>query len=158
MTTIRRAELSDAERLGQLHSQCWAELYTGVLPDTVLEELSAGVMGHLWQRFVQRGEGYDQYVAEHDGIVVGFVGYGPGRDEGFTDQREIYFIYVHPDFQRAGIGSQLLQADPDASYLWISERNRSAHKFYRRNGLGPDSRRRIGTLFGTDLPEIRLSR
>lgn len=157
-TVIRRAELDDSERLGELHSQCWSELYQGVLPDDVLAELSPPVMGQLWQRFVTRGEAYAQYVAEVDGEVVGFVGFGPGRDEGFTGLTEVYFCYVAPGFQRSGIGSQLLKVETDATYLWISERNRAAHKFYRRNKFGPDSRRRIGSLFGTDLPEIRMSR
>jgi GNAT superfamily N-acetyltransferase len=115
-------------------------------------------MAQLWQRFVTRGEAYTQYVAEVDGEVVGFVGFGPGRDEGYTELTEVYFCYVVPGFQRSGIGSQLLKAETDATYLWISERNRAAHKFYRRNKFGPDSRRRIGSLFGTDLPEIRMSR
>ena len=157
-TVIRRAQLDDAARLGQLHSECWGELYSGVLPPEVLAELGPEVMAQLWQRFVTRGAAYTQYVAEVDGEVVGFVGFGPGRDEGFAELTEVYFCYVTPQFQRSGIGSQLVKAETDATYLWISERNRSAHKFYRRNKFGPDSRRRIGSLFGTDLPEIRMSR
>lgn len=157
-TVIRRAKLEDTERLGQLHSQCWGELYSTVLPADVLAELSPAVMAQLWQRFVTRGDEYVQYVAEVDGRIVGFAGFGPGRDEGFTELREVYFVYVDPGEQRHGIGSQLLAAETDASYLWVSERNRSAHKFYRRNKFGPDSRRRIGSLFGTDLPEIRMTR
>lgn len=155
---IRRAEPRDAERLGELHSRCFAELYAGVLPPEVLDELSPAVMARLWQRFVTRGEAYTQYVAEVDGVIVGFVGFGPGRDDGFAELTEVYFSYVAPEFQRSGIGSLLLKAETDATYLWIPERNRSAHKFYRRNRFGPDSRRRIGSLFGTDLPEIRMSR
>jgi len=157
-TVIRRATLEDAPRLGELHSQCWGQLYQGVLPPEVLAELSPAVMAQLWQRFVTRGEAYAQYVAEVDGELVGFVGFGPGRDEGYTELTEVYFCYVSPGSQRGGIGSELLKAEPDATYLWISERNRGAHRFYRRNRFGPDSRRRIGSLFGTDLPEIRMSR
>ena len=157
-TVIRRAQLGDAARLGELHSQCWGELYAGVLPPEVLAELGPDVMAQLWRRFVARGESYTQYVAEVDGYVVGFVGFGPGRDEGYSELLEVYFCYVAPQYQRSGIGSQLLKAEADAAYLWISERNRSARKFYRRNRFGPDSRRRIGSLFGTDLPEIRMTR
>ena len=158
MTTIRRAEIDDAEQLGILHSRVWGELYDRTLPADILQQLSPAAMGSLWQRFVTRGDRYVQYVAESDGRIVGFVGFGPGRDEPFVEQREVYFLYVHPDFQRLGIGSQLLQADADATYLWLWERNRPAQKFYRRNGFGPDSRRRVGSLFGTELPEIRLTR
>jgi GNAT superfamily N-acetyltransferase len=157
-TAIRRATPEDAERLGELHSQCWAELYTGVLPPHVIAELNPTVMADLWRRFTSRGDDYVQYVAERDGEIVGFVGFGPGRDEGFTDLREVYFVYVAPGEKRAGIGSRLLQAETDASYLWVPERNRAAQRFYRRNSFGPDSRRRVGSLFGTALPEIRMAR
>lgn len=157
-TVIRRAQTDDIDRLGQLHSQCWGELYSNVLPLDVLAELSPAVMAQLWHRFVTRGDEYVQYVAEVDGEILGFAGFGPGREEGFTDLREVYFVYVEPGKQRHGIGSQLLGAETDASYLWVSERNRGAQKFYRRNKFGPDSRRRIGSLFGTDLPEIRMAR
>ena len=157
-TMIRRAELGDARRLGELHSQCWAEVYAKVLPPDVLAELSPAVMAQLWQRFVTRGQAYAQYVAEVDGEIAGFAGFGPGRDDGFTELTEVYFCYVTPQFQRSGLGSQLLSAEADAAYLWVSERNRSAHKFYRRNAFGTDSRRRIGSLFGTALPEIRMTR
>jgi len=158
MTTIRRAELNDAEQLGILHSRVWSELYERVLPADILHQLSPAAMGALWQRFVTRGGDYVQHVAVSEGEIVGFVGFGPGRDDGFAEQREVYFLYVLPEFQRSGIGSELLKADADAAYLWIWERNRPAHRFYRRNGFGPDSRRRVGSLFGTELPEIRLAR
>jgi GNAT superfamily N-acetyltransferase len=157
-TVIRRAQIDDVDRLGQLHSRCWGELYSRVLPPDVLAELDPAVMAQLWRRFVTRGDEYAQYVAEVDGEIVGFAGFGPGRDEGFSDLREVYFVYVEQGRQRQGIGSALLAAETDAAYLWVSERNRPAHKFYRRNRFGPDSRRRIGSLFGTDLPEIRMAR
>jgi GNAT superfamily N-acetyltransferase len=157
-TVIRRARLDDAAHLGRLHAQCWSELYDGALPPDVLAELTPPVMAQLWTRFVTRGDEYVQYVAELDGEIVGFVGFGPGRDEGFTDLREVYFVYVAPEATRSGIGSRLLAAEGDASYLWIWERNRAAQKFYRRNSFGPDSRRRVGSLFGTALPEIRMAR
>jgi ribosomal protein S18 acetylase RimI-like enzyme len=158
MTSIRRAEFDDAEQLGILHSAVWAELYGGVLPAEILAQLSPAAMGALWQRFTTRGGDYVQYVAEQDGRIVGFVGFGPGRDEGQSEQREVYFLHVHPDARRSGVGSELLAQDADAAYLWVWERNRSAHKFYRRNKFGPDSRRRVGSLFGTEVPEIRFSR
>jgi GNAT superfamily N-acetyltransferase len=159
MTTVtRRAESSDAERLGELHSQCWRELYSTLLPAEVLADLSPATMAGLWQRFVTRGERYVQYVAERDGQIVGFVGIGPGRETGFEEAAELYFIYVEQSAQRSGIGKQLLAAVPEASHLWIAANNRATQKFYRKNKFFPDSRRRVEKLFGTDLSEIRMSR
>ncbi|MGV8970095.1 MAG: GNAT family N-acetyltransferase [Microbacteriaceae bacterium] len=155
---IRRAVLSDTERLGALHSACWAELYTGFLPPDVLAELDAETMAHLWTKFVNRGGDYVQYVAEVDGDIVGFVGYGPGRDVGYEDLTELYFMYVDGSFKRRGIGKQLAEAAWSASYAWLWDRNRAAVAFYRKMKFGPDSQRRRGTLFGTELLEIRVTR
>jgi len=153
---IRRAELKDVERLGALHSECWTELYPGVLPPTVLAELSPTVMTGLWKRFVARGPAYVQWVAEVDGSIIGFVGTGPGRESGYEHATELYFIYVTPNARRSGIGQALLQ-QADADYLWVWEGNRPGQKFYRRQKFFPDSVARDGSLFGAPLPEIRMS-
>ena len=103
---IRRAELADVEQLGALHSGCWRELYPGVLGPTVLAELSPAVMTQLWSKFVSRGGHYAQFVAEIDGTIVGFVGVGPGREPGYEEAVELYFIYVQPEARRSGIGRE----------------------------------------------------
>ena len=156
-TVIRRAKLEDTERLGQLHSQCWGELYSAVLPSDVLAELSPAVMAQLWQRFVTRGDEYVQYVAEVDGEVIGFAGVGPGREAGYELGRELYFIYVDPQYRRHAVGKALLKI-ADVDYLWIAEANRATQTFYRKQKFYPDSVRRVGALFGAELPEVRMAR
>ena len=153
---IRRAELEDAARLGELHSQCWPELYPTILPAQIIADLDASAMTGLWAKFIVRGDGYLQWVAEVDGTVVGFAGVGPGRDPGYEGAIELYFIYVDPNSRRAGHGTKLLeQAAPD--YFWIDEANRDTQKFYRKRKYFPDSVRRVGSLFGVELPELRMS-
>jgi GNAT superfamily N-acetyltransferase len=48
-------------------------------------------------------------------------------------------LYVHPDAQRAGIGSALLEAAkalrPGGLRLWIFQRNHGARAFYARHGF-----------------------
>lgn len=154
---LRRAELADVEALGQLHAECWTELYSSVIPPHILAELSAETMAGLWKRFVTRGDAYIQWVAEVDGEIVGFVGRGPGRETGYEVATELYFIYVHPSHRRSGIGRALLkQADVD--YLWIAEANRDSRQFYRKNKFYPDSVAREGVIFGAPLPEVRMAR
>jgi GNAT superfamily N-acetyltransferase len=154
---IRRAETGDIATLGALHSAVWAELYSDVLPPATLGSLDAGTMSELWGRFITRGDAYVQFVAEVDGEVVGFAGVGPGREPGYELGRELYFIYVAPEHRRAAIGKALLK-QADADYLWIAENNRATQAFYRKQKYFPDSVRRVGSLFGADLPEIRMAR
>ena len=154
---IRRAEPGDADRLGALHSAVWAELYSDVLSAEVLASLDPTTMAELWGLFITRGEAYVQFVAEVDGEIVGFAGVGPGREPGYELGRELYFIYVAPEHRRGASGKALLkQADVD--YLWIAEANRATQAFYRKQKFFPDSVRRVGALFGAELPEIRMAR
>jgi GNAT superfamily N-acetyltransferase len=154
---IRRAELGDAPALGELHSYCWGELYSGVLPPQVLAQLTPAVMTGLWEKFITRGTEYVQWVAEVDGEVLGFVGVGPGREPGFESAKELYFLYVAPAVRREKIGSQLVD-EADADYLWIWENNRDTRAFYRKKKYYPDSVAREGVLFGSPLPEVRMAR
>lgn len=153
----RQVAPGDIPRLGELHSAVWSELYTEVLSPAVIASLDPATMAELWGRFVSRGENYLQYVAEVDGEVVGFAGVGPGREPGYELGRELYFIYVAPAYRRLAVGKALLKI-ADADYLWIAEGNRATQTFYRKQKFYPDSVRRIGSLFGADLPEIRMAR
>ena len=154
---IRRAEPGDADRLGALHSAVWSELYSDVLSPETLASLDPTTMAELWGRFDLRDELHIGLAAEVDGEIVGFAGVGPGREPGYELGRELYFIYVAPEHRRGAIGKALLkQADVD--YLWIAEANRATQAFYRKQKFFPDSVRRVGALFGAELPEIRMAR
>ena len=163
---IRRAELADAEALGALHSACWGELYPKTLTPQVLAQLNPGMMEHLWQKFVAKGDPYKQWVAEVDGEVVGFVGTGPGRERGHDNETELYFLYVAPGHRRSGIGHDLVEAT-EAEYLWVWEGLKSTRAFYSRHqfvpeivrgtrGRGPNSR--AGAMFGWYFTELKMVR
>ena len=154
---IRRAAAGDTATLGALHSAVWAELYPDVLSPAILASLDPATMAELWGRFITRGDAYVQFVAEVDGEIVGFAGVGPGREPGYELGRELYFLVVAPQHRRHGIGKALLK-QADADYLWISEANRATQAFYRKQKFFPDSVRRVGALFGAELPEIRMAR
>ena len=153
----RQVASGDIPRLGELHSAVWSELYSDVLSPAVLASLDPATMAELWGRFISRGENYLQYVAEVDGEIVGFAGVGPGREAGYELGRELYFLYVAPPYRRLAIGKALLKI-ADVDYLWIAETNRATQTFYRKQKFYPDSVRRVGSLFGADLPEIRMAR
>lgn len=70
------------------------------------------------------------YVAEADGRAVGFLALGADVLEQ---------LYVLPDFQRRGIGSNLLavakRLRPEGFRLYVFQRNDGARRFYERHGL-----------------------
>ena len=77
-------------------------------------------------------------VAVHDDRVVGHVAFVPDG----TDRHELA-IFVHQDYQRAGIGTRLLgvgmghAADEGVEYVWLTVEpwKRGAQRLYRRAGF-----------------------
>jgi ribosomal protein S18 acetylase RimI-like enzyme len=77
-------------------------------------------------------------VAVHDDRVVGHVTFVPDD----TDRHELA-IFVHQEYQRAGIGSELLAcgvghaAEEDVEYVWLSVETwkTGAQKLYGRAGF-----------------------
>jgi len=85
------------------------------------------------------------YVAEVDGVVVGFVCFRVAGDEA-----ELLNLAVLPSSRRQGIGSRLLaQTLQEAGkrgairvFLEVRETNQPALKFYQRYGFSVTTRRR----------------
>ncbi|MFT4084646.1 MAG: GNAT family N-acetyltransferase [Nocardioides sp.] len=81
-------------------------------------------------RGLDLADGRELWVAEDAGEIVGFAEL---RDDWLDD------LYVHPDHQRAGIGSMLLDLvktmRPDGFGLWVFETNTPARAFYASHGL-----------------------
>jgi len=70
------------------------------------------------------------WVAALDGRVGGFVALEGDR---------VDHLYVHPDVQSRGIGSELLDLAksrrPGGFELWVFQKNDGARRFYERHGL-----------------------
>ncbi len=106
-------------------------------------------------------------VAEANGRPVGFAVCGPARhkdDSGFC--AEVTMLYVSPEAQGAGIGSQLLSGATeileDFGYrwlaIWVVEQNERARRFYRLHGLNFDGARRTDPVGGGKTPLVRYAK
>ena len=72
----------------------------------------------------------DLWVAEVDGRVAGFLAIAGD----FVDQ-----LYIHPDFQRRGLGRELLDfakvRSPAHVWLYTLQVNANGRAFYEKNGF-----------------------
>lgn len=75
----------------------------------------------------------DVWVVEVKGRPVAFM----AMENDFIDQ-----LYIHPDYQRQGIGEALLNfargKSPDHLWLYTLQINVSARAFYEKNGFIPE--------------------
>jgi ribosomal protein S18 acetylase RimI-like enzyme len=78
----------------------------------------------------------DVWLAEEDGLPVGFLAIRRSRTEGWEVLEK---LYVDPEAQSRGIGTVLLdQAKalrPEGLHLWVFQRNTGAIRFYERHGF-----------------------
>ncbi|HEU0303031.1 MAG TPA: GNAT family N-acetyltransferase [Gaiellaceae bacterium] len=158
MTTVRRAEASDARAIAEVQVETWRAAYVGVMPQATLDALDVDERAQAWERWV-RAERTAQFVAERSGQTIGFASAGPcGHEQG---SGEVYAIYVRPDAWSTGAGRQLMDEAvawlaerwPQA-VLWVAEENPRARRFYERYGWVAETTRVEEVAPGAHVPEV----
>lgn len=162
---VRIATPDDARAIAEIHVASWQEGYRGQLPDSYLKSLSADARETRWAQSLRDGAAV--LLAEHAGNPVGFVRYGPSRDDDAPETGgEIYGLYVHPDAWSTGKGQQLhdsaLAALTDEGStvvtLWVLASNDRARRFYSRHGWQLDGAAKVVELDAVTLSEVRYKR
>lgn len=166
--TIRMATMADAPAIAQVHVTTWQAAYHGLLPASLLDNLTVSGRTEEWREILAVGAGAI-LVCTHDAQVIGFVGCGECRDYDLSDGRtgELYAIYLTPAFWDRGYGAALLTAAltqlQTAGYnlatLWVLAGNQRAIRFYERAGFTPDGGVKLETLpGGVEVRELRYRR
>jgi ribosomal protein S18 acetylase RimI-like enzyme len=167
LTGFREARLADAAALGELHVASWRETYAGVLPATLLEDLSVEGRTAMWTAVLRAPARFDRtgvFVAEGASGIVGFGACGGQRDPTLAKQGfigEIGAIYVLKSHQRAGLGAALMDAmalrlmeqEREAAALWVLRENLIACRFYEQMG-GAVVAERVEAEAGAELHEV----
>jgi RimJ/RimL family protein N-acetyltransferase len=151
MATIRREEPDDAEAIARVHIHGWQVGYAGIMPDEVLRRLNVSAWA---QRRRDLGTADPEHpfttlVAEVDGLVTGFVTFGPYRNDQDRDDLdpthgEILGLYVAARGATAPARrcwrprAGLTERGWTGYRLWVLAENRRARRFYERAGLSPD--------------------
>lgn len=160
---IRKATAADSCGIARVHVDSWRSSYADVVPPEVLSGLSYGERQKMWDGILDsRTQGKHCYVAEtSDDRIVGFACGGPVSEVCETYEGEIYSIYLLEEYQRGGLGRQLLLSTArrmkddgiESMLLWVFEKNNGARRFYESLGgeLIGSKEIRIGA---TDLVEV----
>src|SRR5437879_13170912 len=106
---IAPARLEDARQVAEIHVTTWQFAYQGIVPDGHLASLSVDQREAMWRESIAEGVP-ELLVAKAEGGMVGWVAFGPCRDEGSpADSAEVWAIYVAPASWSSGVGRVLWQ-------------------------------------------------
>lgn len=141
---IRKATYNDLPALANLHVQAWKDTYKGLMPQAHLDSLDSNKRLAFWQKaFLENSDPQKHpFIAEQNGILIGFVASGKGRHNILTDKGEIYAIYVNKRDLGKGVGYALFKAATDSLLemgfsevgLWVLTTNEQAKTAYAKWG------------------------
>lgn len=145
MFQTRKAVYTDAEAIANVHINSWKNTYKDLLNEKDITNITYENRLALWETVLKmQKEDQCTYVILNEEKIVGFVNGGPERTKRFNHDSEIYTIYLLDEFQRLGLGADLLRvfaedmkAKGNKSILvWVLKQNPSS-KFYERYKAEP---------------------
>ena len=106
---IRSSQKDDVSSMSRVYVQTWRDTYLGVVPYGYLYTMS---LPRLEQEFLNELQSNQviSYVAEDAGGLIAFVSGGLERHGDHISNGEIYALYVLKNYQRQGVGTELVSA------------------------------------------------
>lgn len=153
---IREATALDAQALASVHVASWRAAYRGIIEDAYLDALSVDRRREAnlaWFRDPSPST-FIRVAVDASAKVVGYAMGGPARTGAPTTLGEIYVLYLLPDAQRRGIGTQLMRSmargldlrGMETLEVWALEANPSRAFYTRLGGRLADTRdTRVGS-------------
>ena len=138
----RQVEPARAEHLAEISALAaviWRAHYPGIIPPAQIDYMLARMYDmETMQRELESGIAWFRALA--DGELRGFASVGPTE---ITTEFKLHKLYVHPDWQRHGLGSALLKECESTARargattlgLNVNKRNEIAIAAYRKRGF-----------------------
>lgn len=134
MIEIKKFNIAYLEKLASFYVKCYQETYKNLLPK---EYLDSKDYQSAYNTF-SKPENQNLLILLNGSEIIGFCGYGKGRDN--KNYNEIYGLYIDSHFQDNGLGTALLkkaiaEINNKDIYLFVLEKNINAINFYLKNGF-----------------------
>ena len=138
---VRRATAADAPGIARVRIDSWRTTYRGMIPDAYLDGMQVEASTASWDRVLTAGPNTTSvFVAQRGDEIVGFACGTPLKEPKHGLDAELAAVYLRREFQRAGIGRQLVGAVVDAQrahgatglLTWVIAGNKAARAFYER--------------------------
>ena len=99
---IRRAAPEDAAAIKKIHKETYQTSYRGYIPDEYLDNIPLNA--EVIEKTKKYLETTECWLAVYDEKTAGFAYISYPEEDAF----EINALYVHPKYQKSGIGSKLI--------------------------------------------------
>jgi ribosomal protein S18 acetylase RimI-like enzyme len=162
---VAAASPEDLRDVAAVHVASWQSAYRSVLPPEYLANLSVEGREATWRQILAEGRS-ELLVATDGAAVVGFVSFGPCRDEAApSDRGEVWAIYVAPSAWSTGVGRALWRTASErlrtlgfhSVSLWVIEGNERARRFYSAAGFAVEAgSQKEFEIGGAKLREVRM--
>lgn len=167
---IRHAVISDAPTIASVHTQCWTESFSDLMPSSYMARMTGERARHrrtyLWTEQIREkrlltGQQVVVLLAQNHGRVIGFASGGDPRDHPGYD-KELMTLFVLKAHHGQGVGKGLLgrfmdevsDAGGESLALWVLATN-PARSWYARQGAKEAGHRPL-SFDGHDLHEVRM--
>ena len=150
---IREAKVEDAARIAEIEVNSSRYAYKNIVSDECLfKDLSVESRVPVYEYWISQKR-FELYVNEDPdtGIIKGMMGIGMCEDEDMDNAFELHFIYVDPDYVRAGTGTEMLKffeqkgSEKGCSeyVIWVLEENGMGRNFYEKHNYHSDGKDKI---------------
>jgi ribosomal protein S18 acetylase RimI-like enzyme len=165
--SVRAARTGDAAGMGAVQAAAWRASYAAVLPAATLDALDPTAVAAVWRETLAAppSSRHSVLVALASGAVIGFVATAP-LEPPQDGVGEVAALVIHPDVQRAGHGSRLLNAAADRLrdngfdhvVLWVTAGDEVRLHFLTAAGFQADGAIRTLDLTGDGSVPLREHR
>ena len=104
---IRKATENDAEVIIDINIEVWNATYKGLIPRDVIDSLQVKTEERINSVKKHIKERQNYYVAEVDGVVVGYHAFGETKDDNYKGSGEIYAGYILDKYQGMSLGRKM---------------------------------------------------
>ena len=150
---IREAKVEDAARIAEIEVNSSRYAYKNIVSDECLfKDLSVESRVSVYEYWISQKR-FELYANEDPdtGIIKGMMGIGMCEDEDKDNAFELHFIYVDPDYVRAGTGTEMLKffeqkgSEKGCSeyVIWVLEENGMGRNFYEKHNYHFDGKDKI---------------
>ncbi len=139
IVSIQPASAEHLPEIGALAGVIWRAHYPGIISHGQIEYMLARMYDvEVMGQELASGVAYDRLM--FNGALRGFSSYGAASN---MEELKLHKLYVHPDFQRRGFGTLLLNHVEAAArergfttvVLAVNKRNEMAIAIYRKHGF-----------------------